>query len=95
MRPGPERGRRQFFRDTRRFRGRHARIATRFRALLALLVFASLEGILGAARGLRAAPGKVVRTTTRETGDRGGLSFGQAPDPRKVRRAFIAWEHTA
>ncbi len=67
----------------------------RFRALLALLVLASLEGIFGAARGLRAAPAEIVPTTTRGTGDRGGLYFGQVPDPRKVRRAFIAAEHTA
>src|SRR5262245_14620654 len=32
-------------------------------------------------------------TTTVETGDRGGMFFGAAPDPAKTRRYFIAAEH--
>jgi hypothetical protein len=40
-----------------------------------------------------AEPEEIKPTTTRESGDRGGLFFGRKPDPQRTRHYYIAAEH--
>ncbi len=77
-------------------------------ALLRLVAVSLVTTLLGTARAQPAAavasvppaavasptePGEVQPTTTVATGDRGGLFFGQPPDPQKSRHYYLAAEH--